>query len=132
MFKYCNLKNVVPTALYICSYSFVLPYCRTYGTFLSHVDLSRTRSVGRRHYGIKMYTSKIKPHRACPVHEVSVGDANQDAIVDGGDMAAIDNSSTAVRVGYYPEDLNGVGIVDASDMAIIDNNSTSVVHVVRP
>ena len=60
------------------------------------------------------------------------GDANQDEIVDGGDMAAIDNSSTGVQVGYYPEDLNGDGIVDASDMAIIDNNSTAVVHVIRP
>jgi len=47
-------------------------------------------------------------------------------------LAAIDNASTAVIVGYYLEDLNGDGLVDASDMAIIDNNSTAVVHVMKP
>ena len=60
------------------------------------------------------------------------GDATQDGTVDGSDMAAIDNSSTAVLHGYLPEDLNGDGIVDASDMAIVDNNSTAVVGVKRP
>ena len=66
------------------------------------------------------------------VFTIFAGDANQDGIVDGSDMAAIDNSSTAVLVGYYPEDLNGDGIVDASDMAIIDNNSTAVVSTKKP
>ena len=66
------------------------------------------------------------------IYAIYGGNPNQDAIVDGSDMALIDNSSTAVQIGYYPEDLNGDGIVDASDMAIIDNNSTSVVHVMKP
>ena len=66
------------------------------------------------------------------VYAIFSGDANQDCIVDASDMAIIDNSSTAIKLGYYPEDLNGDGIVDASDMAIIDNNSTAVVHVMRP
>ena len=66
------------------------------------------------------------------IFAIYAGDANQDGIVDGSDMAAIDNSSTAVMVGYYPEDLNGDGIVDASDMAIIDNNSTAVVSAIKP
>ena len=66
------------------------------------------------------------------IYAIFGGNANQDAIVDGSDMALIDNASTAVQVGYYPEDLNGDGITDASDMAIIDNNSTAVVHVMKP
>jgi len=66
------------------------------------------------------------------VYAIFAGDDNRDGIVDGSDMAAIDNASTAVMTGYHPEDLNGDGIVDASDMAIIDNNSTAVVSAKRP
>jgi len=66
------------------------------------------------------------------VYAIYAGDANQDGIVDGSDMAAIDNASTAVMVGYHTEDLNGDGIVDASDMAIIDNNSTAVISTRKP
>jgi parallel beta-helix repeat protein len=60
------------------------------------------------------------------------GDVNQDGIVDGSDMAAIDNASTAVLHGYVPEDANGDAIVDGSDMAMIDNNSTATVMVHHP
>ena len=60
------------------------------------------------------------------------GDVNQDGIVDGSDMAAIDNASTNIILGYIPEDLNGDGIVDGSDMAIIDNNSINIVHIIKP
>ncbi len=60
------------------------------------------------------------------------GDASQDGVVDGTDMALIDNSSRVVMNGYYPEDINGDGVVDGSDMAVIDNNSRIVVLVIRP
>ncbi len=60
------------------------------------------------------------------------GDAVQDGIVDGSDMAAIDNASTAIQKGYFPEDINGDGIVDATDMALVDNNSTAVVQMKKP
>lgn len=60
------------------------------------------------------------------------GDATQDGIVDGSDMAAIDNASTAILQGYFAEDVNGDGIVDGSDMAMIDNNSTAIVQVMKP
>ncbi|NVO20404.1 MAG: hypothetical protein HXX13_11925 [Bacteroidetes bacterium] len=60
------------------------------------------------------------------------GDSNQDGIVDGSDMAAIDNASTSLLAGYNSEDINGDGIVDGSDMALIDNNSTSLVQAIRP
>ena len=66
------------------------------------------------------------------IYAIYSGDASQDGLVDGSDMAAIDNASTAIQTGYYPEDINGDGLVDASDMAIIDNNSTAVVHVMKP
>jgi hypothetical protein len=60
------------------------------------------------------------------------GDVSQDGIVDGTDMALIDNASTAVLQGYYVEDANGDGVVDGSDMAMIDNNSTAIVQLLRP
>ncbi|MBP9136578.1 MAG: hypothetical protein KBF31_06190, partial [Chitinophagales bacterium] len=60
------------------------------------------------------------------------GDATQDGIVDGSDMAAIDNASTATLTGYNAEDVNGDGIVDGSDMAMIDNNSTITVQTSKP
>jgi len=47
-------------------------------------------------------------------------------------MAKIDNATKAIQVGYYPEDVNGDGLVDGSDMAIIDNNSVAVVFARRP
>lgn len=60
------------------------------------------------------------------------GDQSQDGIVDGSDMAAIDNASTSVLSGYNSEDINGDGLVDGSDMAVIDNNSTAVVTAEKP
>lgn len=60
------------------------------------------------------------------------GDVSQDGIVDGTDMALIDNASTAVLQGYFVEDANGDGVVDGSDMAMIDNNSTAIVQLLRP
>jgi len=51
------------------------------------------------------------------------GDNNQDGIVDGGDMAPIDNKSALFAAGYIPEDINGDGLIDGSDMAVADNNS---------
>ncbi|MBK7174091.1 MAG: hypothetical protein IPH84_12840 [Bacteroidales bacterium] len=52
--------------------------------------------------------------------------------MDGSDMAAIDNASTATLLGYNAEDVNGDGIVDGSDMAMIDNNSTITVQTSKP
>ena len=60
------------------------------------------------------------------------GDANEDGLIDGGDMAVIDNSSVAMLMGYYPEDITGDGIVDGSDMAIIDNNAVFIIFTQRP
>ncbi|MBK7173708.1 MAG: hypothetical protein IPH84_10855 [Bacteroidales bacterium] len=60
------------------------------------------------------------------------GDATQDNIVDGSDMAVVDNASTSVATGYLAEDINGDGIVDGSDMAVIDNNSTGVISTIKP
>jgi hypothetical protein len=60
------------------------------------------------------------------------GDANQDGVVDGSDMALIDNASTYYVTGYIAEDINGDGVVDGSDMSVIDNNSTNFVHRMKP
>lgn len=60
------------------------------------------------------------------------GDASQDGIVDGTDMALIDNASTSILQGYNSEDVNGDGIVDGTDMALIDNNSTAIIQIQKP
>ncbi|NVO21225.1 MAG: PKD domain-containing protein [Bacteroidetes bacterium] len=60
------------------------------------------------------------------------GDATQDGVVDGSDMAVIDNAATGILIGYFPEDVNGDGVVDGSDMALIENNSTNLVQVRKP
>ena len=78
----------------------------------------------------RAYGNNMKPMGS--VYVIYGGDVNQDGIVDGSDMSAIDNASTAILTGYYPEDINGDGLVDASDMAIIDNNSTMVIHKATP
>lgn len=60
------------------------------------------------------------------------GDISQDGLVDGTDMASVDNASTGGIVGYVFMDANGDGLVDGSDMALIDNNSTASVTSVKP
>ncbi|MBK7030468.1 MAG: S8 family serine peptidase [Bacteroidales bacterium] len=60
------------------------------------------------------------------------GDISQDGIVDGSDMAAVDNASTIVLTGYVAEDTNGDGLVDGSDMALIDNNATMAITAILP
>ncbi len=90
------------------------------GPFDYDLSLSASQSYGN---NLKMMGS---------VFVIYGGDESQDGIVDGSDMAAIDNASTTVLTGYNPEDVNGDGIVDGSDMALIDNNATSVVQVSRP
>lgn len=70
----------------------------------------------------KAYGSNLK--KVGTKYVIYCGDINQDGIVDGSDMAAIDNASTIFTKGYIPEDLNCNGSVDAGDMAIADNNIT--------
>ncbi|MBK7212179.1 MAG: hypothetical protein IPH88_02540 [Bacteroidales bacterium] len=50
------------------------------------------------------------------------GDANQDGLVDSGDMINLDNDGSSFVSGYVNSDLNGDGLVDASDLIIADNN----------
>ena len=60
------------------------------------------------------------------------GDVNQDGIIDSGDMAPVDNLSSAAATGYLPEDINGDGLIDSADMANIDNNSSAAIGKVVP
>jgi hypothetical protein len=59
-------------------------------------------------------------------------DVTQDGLVDGSDLATVDNASLYVLMGYNPEDVNGDGLVDGSDMALIDNNSLAVIQAKKP
>jgi len=76
------------------------------------------------------YGSNLKPMGSYFV--IYGGDPTQDGFVDGSDISAVDNASTALLLGYNPEDVNGDGIVDGSDMALVDNNSTAIVQSEKP
>ena len=56
----------------------------------------------------------------------------QDGLVDGSDLAAVDNDNTNFVTGYVVTDLTGEQIVDGSDLAIVDNNNTAFVGKVVP
>ena len=60
------------------------------------------------------------------------GDVNQDGVIDGVDMAKIDNDSYNSITGYVSTDLNGDYIVDGTDLLIGENNAANFVHAVTP
>ena len=60
------------------------------------------------------------------------GDVIRDGLVDGSDLAAVDNDNTNFVTGYVSTDLTGEQIVDGSDLAIVDNNNTAFVGKVVP
>jgi len=60
------------------------------------------------------------------------GDVNQDEIIEGGDLALIDNDASNFVTGYVPTDITGNEFVDGSDAAISDNNASNFVSIIRP
>jgi hypothetical protein len=60
------------------------------------------------------------------------GDANQDGLVDSGDMIIIDNDASTFATGYLVSDINGDGLIDSGDMIILDNNASAFIAVVLP
>ena len=61
-----------------------------------------------------------------------VGDANQDGLIDGDDLVAMDPDLIAGNVGYLNSDLNGDGLVDGDDLVKGDANFTAGVALVTP
>ncbi|MHC1736578.1 MAG: fibronectin type III domain-containing protein [Ignavibacteriaceae bacterium] len=60
------------------------------------------------------------------------GDVNQDGIVDGSDITAVDNDATNWASGYLRTDTNGDEIVDGSDITQVDNNATNWIGTINP
>ncbi len=60
------------------------------------------------------------------------GDVNQDGIIEGVDLALIDNDATNFITGYVRTDVNGDQFVDGTDAAITDNNAFNFVTLIRP
>jgi len=60
------------------------------------------------------------------------GDVNQDGIIDGTDLSAVDNDAFNLVSGFVNTDINGDNFVDASDLSIVDNNAYNTVIVRRP
>ena len=63
---------------------------------------------------------------------IYTGDASLDELVDGTDLALVDNDATDFIAGYLLTDINGDGLVDGSDLAIVDNNANLFVAAVYP
>jgi hypothetical protein len=60
------------------------------------------------------------------------GDVNQDEVVDGSDLALIDNDASNFTKGYVVTDVNGDQVVDGSDLSLDDNNASNFVSVIKP
>jgi hypothetical protein len=60
------------------------------------------------------------------------GDVNKDGVVDGTDLANIDNDASNFVSGYVVTDVNGDQVIDGSDLAIDDNNASGFVTVIKP
>ena len=60
------------------------------------------------------------------------GDISQDGLIDGDDLAIIDNDAYSSLSGYVISDLNGDNFVDGTDLVIVDNNAFKFVTIVRP
>ena len=56
----------------------------------------------------------------------------KDGIVDGSDLAAVDNDNTNFVTGYVITDLTGEQLVDGSDLALVDNNNTAFIGKIVP
>jgi hypothetical protein len=61
-----------------------------------------------------------------------VGDANQDGLIDGDDLAFMDPAVIAGNIGYLASDLNGDGLVDGDDLVKGDANFTTGIALVTP
>jgi photosystem II stability/assembly factor-like uncharacterized protein len=61
------------------------------------------------------------------------GDANQDGLIDSGDMLPVDNDYTNYAYGTgLVNDINGDGLVDSGDLLIVDNNYTNYIYAAKP
>jgi PKD repeat protein len=60
------------------------------------------------------------------------GDANQDGIVDSGDIVDVDNAASNFLNGYISSDVNGDGHVDSADLQLINANTTVFVGKIVP
>ena len=56
----------------------------------------------------------------------------QDGLVDGSDLAAVDNDNSNFITGYVVTDVTGDDLVDGSDLALVDNNNTAFVGKAVP
>ena len=57
---------------------------------------------------------------------------NQDEVVDGSDLALIDNDASNFTKGYVVTDVNGDQVVDGSDLSLDDNNASNFISVIKP
>jgi hypothetical protein len=72
---------------------------------------------------------KLKGNKYC----IYTGDVNQDLLVDGEDLAQLDNDAYQFLTGrYLPSDLNGDNVVDGVDFLIGDNNARRYIHTISP
>jgi len=60
------------------------------------------------------------------------GDVNRDGVIDGTDLALMDNDVSGFATGYIQTDITGDMVADGSDLSIADNNVSGFVSVIKP
>lgn len=60
------------------------------------------------------------------------GDTNKDGVIDGADIAQIDNDAALFASGYNVTDLDASGLVDGSDLLVGGNNASNFIGVINP
>ncbi|MBK7031177.1 MAG: hypothetical protein IPH45_19110 [Bacteroidales bacterium] len=79
----------------------------------------------------KVYGSNLR-NELDGMYSMYGGDANQDGLIDAGDMVAVDNLNLVFATGWFPEDADVNGMIDASDMMIVDNNNSLFIASMLP
>jgi hypothetical protein len=65
-------------------------------------------------------------------YAIYCGDVNQDLLLDGSDLALIENQAAQAASGYLPEDCNGDGLIDGSDLQLSENNAAMAIGAILP
>jgi hypothetical protein len=66
------------------------------------------------------------------VAAIYAADENQDGLVDGSDLADIENLVPLAPSGYIVEDINGDGLIDGSDLSMAGNNAAFAISLMIP
>jgi len=125
LFSFSNAQNGVPYYIALKHRNAVETWSATGNSFSSSALSYDFTSSQSQAYGSNLVQ---KGSKWC----LYSGDANQDGIIDSGDLGIVDNDNADYVSGYTGTDVNGDGIVDSGDIGIVDNNNAAYVGKIIP